>query len=50
MVVLEINNIHILKNIILPLFNYNFKFIAEEDTTFDSSEKMLLSKKYLDFC
>ena len=38
MVVLEINNIHALKNLILPLYNNNSNF------------NILNSKKYLDFC
>ena len=40
MVVLEINNIHVLKNFIFPLYNNNN----------NSSFKILNGKKYLDFC
>jgi hypothetical protein len=39
MVILEINNIHVLKNVIISLYNKN-----------DSKFKILQTKKYLDFC
>lgn len=41
-VTLEINNIHVLKNLIVPLYNKNDSNIF--------TQSLLLTKKYLDFC
>ena len=50
MVVLEINNVHVLKNFILPLFSKNNSKLSLSLALPKREDRILQSKKFKDFC